>query len=177
MNIRMIMNIKSIVKFSFIFLFCLMFFMKQAGAATIKKITVNELVDEVYVFHHGAEYHAFFLLVSWCPVCQKSLLEASKLHKDHFDKLNVIFIAIDRNLDKLTKLAEQLSDEVTIYYLDNDDEIFQLFDYFQIQYKGKIPHFMLLRKGSNKPIIDGINDIRYFRTQFEKLAMVNYGRK
>lgn len=179
------MNLKKIFCNLGIYLVCFTLYINtltRANAEIIDDLNTHEFIKSIYINKNKIEckYHLIMLFASWCSHCKKSVPEILKLQAKYGENLNVVLFSLDEDNSKFYNFANRINNlnlggNVNVYRMNSPDDILGVFEFFNIKYKDKIPHFVLLRNNEKSPIMDGGVSVakvgKYLEAQLETSGM------
>lgn len=126
------------------------------SAAELKVVTSDDLTRILKQRDDSKKILLFF--TSWCSHC-KGVIEQIIYQKN---ENKIVFISLDKEFNKIQLMAQQMPENMIVYYLKNTDEVLAFFAKFGIKYKNSIPYITILDEDSDL-LIDDINIRQLYR--------------
>lgn len=113
------------------------------AAASIPAINVQAFSKRIAV---PDTHKMVFLYASWCPHCQRQKPEISALSKHYDDRLDVILVSVDKNIDALSEFLRKHPSELTTYRLEPEEYLpfRKRLAALGSEFTGGIPHIILI---------------------------------
>lgn len=128
----------------------LLLFNVDSYAAKIELTTADDLTTILKRQDDHNKILIFF--TSWCPYCKSTIHQIIDSHST--DKTT--FISLDKNYAQIKDFASSMPENITIYYILNQNEIITFFNMHKIKYSGSIPYISIL-DSDNYLIADDIS--------------------
>ena len=121
------------------------------AAAAIPAMDVQHFSQRIAV---PERHKMVFLYASWCPHCQRQKPEIAALAQHYGDKLDMVLVSVDKNIDALASFLAQHPSELTTYRITPEEYIpfRKRLAALGSDFSGGIPHIILI--GPDGQMID-----------------------
>ncbi len=113
------------------------------AAAAIPAINVQSFSQRIAT---PDSHKMVFLYASWCPHCQRQKPEIAALAEHYGDKLDIILISVDKDIDALVNFLTKHPSDLTTYRIEPEEYIpfRKRLAALGSDFTGGIPHIILI---------------------------------